>query len=144
MPLPWSVVISPRISLNVHHVENVSFRSKVGVTIDHFAAKLRTLGNFSGDFQQQIPSKLFLWCQRLNVRTDIISYALILCTLCGNNAADWNLIVFITAEVFDGGSTDLRNVGKFTPVYSASQPRGQPSLAKLYFMVFGLWRRLVW
>jgi hypothetical protein len=30
----------------------------------------------------------------------------------------------------DGGSTDLRNVGKLTPVYTALQPRRQPSNKK--------------
>jgi hypothetical protein len=33
----------------------------------------------------------------------------------------------------DGGSTDLRNVGKLTPVYTALQPRRQPSSGQILF-----------
>jgi hypothetical protein len=45
-------------------------------------------------------------------------------------AAFWVVPIFrahLTYRPDDGGSTDLRNVGKVIPVYTALQPRRQPS-----------------
>jgi hypothetical protein len=54
-------------------------------------------------------------------------------------------IAMITHRPDDGGSTDLWNVSKFTPVYTALQPRRQPSLteASVTLGVKKKWQRLI-